>query len=83
MVYLLAKGDPLQPAKSIGDVIDWTYTGNKLHPTQKPFPAPSGIVLNPLAGSGSRLMAAKQPGRDYPGIEPDAEYHAIAARRLE
>ncbi|NIA01003.1 DNA methyltransferase [Massilia sp. CCM 8734] len=35
--YLLAKGQPAEPENVIGDVIDWgAYTGNKLHPTQKP-----------------------------------------------
>jgi DNA modification methylase len=36
--YLLAKGRPKEPEYAIGDVIDWTYSGNKLHPTQKPLP---------------------------------------------
>jgi DNA modification methylase len=36
--YLLAKGNPQAPQATIGDVIDWTYSGNKLHPTQKPLP---------------------------------------------
>jgi len=37
MAYLLAKGWPQRPARPPPDVIDWTYTGNKLHPTQKPL----------------------------------------------
>src|SRR6202046_1072321 len=37
--HLLAKGDPRAPEKPIGDVIAWDYTGNKLHPTQKPLSA--------------------------------------------
>ena len=28
--HLLAKGNPKAPAETIGDVIDWTYSGNKL-----------------------------------------------------
>ena len=36
--HLLAKGNPPCPQDTIGDVIDWTYSGNKLHPTQKPLP---------------------------------------------
>lgn len=32
--HLLAKGNPKQPREAIGDVIDWSYTGKKLHPTQ-------------------------------------------------
>jgi DNA modification methylase len=91
--YLLAKGFPREPEYTIGDVIDWTYSGNKLHPTQKPLPvllplvetfsAAGGLVLDPFAGSGSSLLAARQLGRCYLGIELDAGYHAIASRRLE
>ncbi|MBS0642292.1 MAG: DNA methylase [Proteobacteria bacterium] len=90
--YLLAKGSPREPAHVIGDVIDWTYSGNKLHPTQKPLPvllplveafsAPGGLVLDPFCGSGSSLVAAKLLGRSFTGIELDAGYHAIAVRRL-
>jgi len=90
--YLLAKGDPKEPGYAIGDVIDWTYSGNRLHPTQKPVPvllplvetfsAPRGLVLDPFAGSGSSLVAAKMLGRAYLGIELDAGYHAAAVQRL-
>ena len=91
--HLLAKGWPEQPANAIGDVINWTYSGNKLHPTQKPlsvllplvetFSSATGTVLDPFSGSGSSLLAAKMRGRDYIGIELDPTYHAIAERRLE
>lgn len=37
--YLLAKGYPKEPAYPIGDVIDFAYSGNKLHPTEKPISA--------------------------------------------
>lgn len=90
--HLLAKGNPREPQKTIGDVIPWEYTGNKLHPTQKPlsallplveaFSAPGSTVLDPFAGSGSSLMAAKTLGRSYIGIELDAKYHHIAKSRL-
>lgn len=91
--YLLAKGYPKAPGNTIGDVIDWSYSGNKLHPTQKPisallplvktFSPPQGLVLDPFTGSGSSLLAAKMLGRSYLGIELDASYHDIASRRLE
>jgi site-specific DNA-methyltransferase (adenine-specific) len=90
--YLLAKGWPREPADTIGDVVDWAYSGNKLHPTQKPisvllplvetFSVPAGLVLDPFAGSGSTLLAAKMLGRSYLGIELDAGYHEAACRRL-
>jgi site-specific DNA-methyltransferase (adenine-specific) len=34
--YVLAKGQPDLPIRPPSDVIDWVYTGNRLHPTQKP-----------------------------------------------
>jgi len=91
--YLLAKGNPTKPLEPLGDVIHWSdCTGNKLHPTQKPvsvllplietYSAAQETVLDPFAGSGSSLMAAKLLGRSYIGIELDAKYHAIASRRL-
>jgi DNA modification methylase len=90
--HLLAKGNPPPPKDTIGDVLDWTYSGNKLHPTQKPlsallplvqtFSKPGGLVLDPFTGSGSSLMAAKELGRSYLGIELDAKYHGIASKRL-
>ena len=91
--YLLAKGDVQLPAQPIPDVLDFPYTGNKLHPTQKPLAAlkplieafcPSqGIVLDPFAGSGSTLLAAKQLGRQYIGIEIDEQHCRTATTRLQ
>jgi site-specific DNA-methyltransferase (adenine-specific) len=90
--YLLAKGDVQPPARPIPDVLDFPYTGNKLHPTQKPVEAlkpliaafcpPEGIVLDPFAGSGSTLVAAQQLGRRYIGFEIDAQHHQTATVRL-
>jgi hypothetical protein len=63
----------------VSDVIDFDYTGNLLHPTQKPVAAlvpligafckPGGIVLDPFCGSGSTLLAARDLGRAFVGIE--------------
>jgi site-specific DNA-methyltransferase (adenine-specific) len=90
--YLLAKGDVQRPAHPIPDVLDWHYTGNLLHPTQKPvdalkplisaFSPAGGLVLDPFCGSGSTLVAARDTGRNYLGIELDAQHHATAARRM-
>ena len=90
--YLLAKGNPALPERPIADVIDMPYSGNKLHPTQKPiaallpliesFSQAGSVVLDPFCGSGSTLVAAQQLDRKYIGIELDPAYHAIAARRL-
>lgn len=90
--YLLAKGNPRPPAQPVSDVIDFPYTGNRLHPTQKPVEAllplieafckPSGTVLDPFCGSGSTLVAAQQLDRRYLGIELDESHYLTALRRL-
>jgi adenine-specific DNA-methyltransferase len=91
--YLLAKGNPPLPAQPLPDVMPWEYSGNRLHPTQKPvgalapliesFSRPMDIVLDPFSGSGSTCVAAHQVGRRYVGIEIDPVYHASAVRRLD
>jgi len=90
--YLLAKGRPPPPAVPPPDVLDWTYTGNRLHPTQKPlgilrplieaFSQPDGKVLDPFCGSGSTLVAASELSRDAIGIELDAGHCRTARHRL-
>jgi site-specific DNA-methyltransferase (adenine-specific) len=90
--YLLAKGRPPLPKQPLTDVMDMPYSGNGLHPTQKPVPAlaqlirsftlPGELVLDPFAGSGSSCAAALLTGRKYIGVELDAEYHQIASLGL-
>ena len=62
------------------------------HSTQKPLSImewavstltdPGDLVLDPFAGSGSTLVAAKKLGRDFVGVEISAEYADIARSRL-
>lgn len=90
--YLLAKGRVEPPLSPISDVLFWKYTGNRLHPTQKPiralirliraFSRPSDVILDPFCGSGSVSLAAKLSGRHYIGIELRQDYCEIAQRRL-
>jgi site-specific DNA-methyltransferase (adenine-specific) len=90
--HLLVKGSPWSMAETISDVIEWSYTGNVLHPTQKPievlqtlistFCPMGGLVLDPFAGSGSTLAAAQMLNRNWLGIELDANYFRIARNRL-
>ncbi len=74
-------------------MIEFPYTGNKLHPTQKPVTAlkplieafcpVQGTVLDPFAGSGSALVAARELGRQCIGIEIDEQHHRTATTRLQ
>lgn len=90
--FLLAKGRPPLPKQPLGDVMDMPYTGNKLHPTQKPIPSlvplirsftlPGETVLDPFAGSGSTCAAALLAGRKYVGVEMDDAYYQQASDRL-
>lgn len=63
-----------------------------LHPTAKPLPMvarfvrqftnPGDLILDPYAGSGTTLRAAKDEGRRAIGVELDERYCELAARRL-
>ena len=62
------------------------------HPCEKPIPMlehmirsssrAGALILDPFAGSGSTLVAAKALGRKAVGVELEERYCEIAARRL-
>ncbi len=62
----------------------------RLHPNEKPTSllaeliskCPGGLILDPFAGSGTTLRAAKDLGRKAIGIEIEEKYVRIAAERL-
>lgn len=66
--------------------------GRALHPTEKPAGIlepliayacpPGGLLLDPMAGSGSTGAAAKAMGRRAVLVEADERYCEVAARRL-
>lgn len=90
--YLLAKGRPAKPQALLRDVLEWKYSGNELHPTQKPvaallplilaFSKMRDVVLDPFSGSGSTAVAARLLGRQYIGIELSPDYCQAAEARL-
>jgi adenine-specific DNA-methyltransferase len=90
--YLLAKGNPAKPHLMLRDVLEWQYTGNIRHPTEKPlmamtlliqaFSYPGEIVLDPFVGSGTTAVAAKHLGRRYIGIDIEPVYAQQAQARV-
>ena len=74
--------------------IDWgrdTKTP-KVHPTQKPVPLlqyliriftdPGDVVIDPCAGSGSTLFAAKELGRRAYGFEIKKDFFKAAQEKV-
>jgi len=72
----------------------WTHpvVQGEGHPTVKPLPMvadwvrlftnPGDLVLDPFAGSGTTLRAAKDEGRKAIGVELDERYCEVIAKRL-
>lgn len=64
-----------------------------LHPTQKPVrlmqalieltTKPGQIVIDPFAGSGSTLVAARNLGRHFIGVELEGKYIQVCKNRLD
>lgn len=71
---------------------DQKNTYPKIHPTQKPisllkelieiFTDEGDVVIDPVAGSGSTLRAAKELGRNSYGFEVDKEFYKLAIERM-
>lgn len=81
--------------KMIFNCIDWPRDNDseKIHPTQKPvklletlisiFTDEGDVVIDPVAGSGSTLIAAENLGRKAHGFEIKKEFHQAANKWLE
>lgn len=81
--------------KMIFNCIDWPRDNEseKIHPTQKPiklletiieiFTDPGDVVIDPVAGSGSSLIAAENLGRKAHGFEIKKDFHRSATKWIE
>lgn len=74
---------------------DWKRDGKeypKIHPSQKPvgvvrrlieiFTDPGDVVIDPCAGSGSTLRAARELGRHSYGFEVSREFYKSATEQM-
>lgn len=74
-------------------VLEFNYSKDKLHPTQKPtdlleylvktYTMENETVLDFTMGSGSTGVACKNLNRNFIGIERDEKYFEIAKLRIE
>lgn len=81
--------------KMVFNCIDWPRDNDseKIHPTQKPvellktlieiFTDPGDVVIDPVAGSGSTLIAAERTGRKAYGFEIKKDFYTAANKWLE
>jgi len=81
--------------KMIFNIMDWEKDNNneKIHPTQKPikllkriieiFTDPGDVVIDPVAGSGSSLVAAIELGRKAYGFEIKKDFYKLANEWVE
>lgn len=83
---------PFPPAGCFADERVLGEGGKSAHPSQKPlsimreivrgFTAVGDVVLDPFFGTGTTGVACVREGRDFIGIEINADYFAIAQRRI-
>jgi site-specific DNA-methyltransferase (adenine-specific) len=81
--------------KMIFNCMDWPRDNEseKIHPTQKPvallenlikiFTDPNDVVIDPVAGSGSTLVAAERTGRKGYGFEIKKDFYTKAKAWIE
>lgn len=88
----LTSGDRNRENERAGTNRNGPIRARNIHPTVKPVALmrwlcrlvtpPGGVVLDPFAGSGTTGVACAAEGFRFIGVEREAEYAAIAERRL-
>lgn len=94
-IIFAVKGKFNFPGHRPNDVVSFKRLSSSqmIHPTEKPVgllaslitsvTKPGDLIVDPFAGSGSTLIAAKKTGRRFIGIELDVEHFEKAQRRIE
>jgi site-specific DNA-methyltransferase (adenine-specific) len=89
----MSSGTPAAPQRrDVANVLRVPPVRDGDHPTEKPdallqtllsvITPPAGLVLDPFAGSGSTLYAARALGHKAIGVEADERYCEVIAKRL-
>ena len=91
----MTAGNPAEPQRrDVGNVLRFPaiHETARVHPTEKPVPLlhtllsvvtpPNGVVLDPFAGSGAVLIAARDLDRRAIGIDSDERWCEQAARKI-
>lgn len=88
--FIITKGDP-KIAEPVGNIIQSPST-KEFHTSEKPVPMLSHFfrmfvdehthMLDPTAGGGSALLAARQLGGEVVGLELDSKYYATTLANL-
>lgn len=90
----MSAGNPREPyRRDIANVLRFAAVRKGTHPTEKPEPllrtllsvvaAAGQLVLDPFAGSGSTLAAARSLGARAIGVEADERYCEVIAKRFD
>lgn len=88
----MSAGNPNAPQRrDVPNVLTFPPVRNGDHPTEKPdgllqtllsvVTPPGGVILDPFAGSGSALYAARALGHRAIGVEADERYCEVIAKR--
>lgn len=91
-IFVLEKGKPKYNQRGTPNLLTISKIYNPHHPHEKPqklidilvqqSSRKKDIILDPFAGSGAILKAAKRLQRNFIGIEIDFNYYQIAKKRL-
>lgn len=92
LVCHASKGTPRIANRSTGNVLSAKRVANDDHPSPKPVSLmerlvdvvsePGELILDPFAGGGATLLAARNRGRRSVGIEYEERYCEVIAKRL-